>query len=64
MVGSFFTRCKNVVYEVSAGRAVLMDTAGHEMITLNPVGTSVWEQLVEPRRFEDLGGALAVAHPD
>jgi hypothetical protein len=33
------------VYEVSAGRAVLLDAAGSELITLNPVGTLVWNAL-------------------
>ena len=38
-------RAQDVVYEVVAGRAVLIDPAGVELITLNPVGTLVWQAL-------------------
>ena len=34
-----------VVYEVVDGQAVLVDPAGVELLTLNPVGTLVWEAL-------------------
>jgi hypothetical protein len=38
-------RSPDVVYEVVDGKAVLVDPDGVELITLNPVGTLVWEQL-------------------
>ena len=38
-----FRRSDEVVFEVSAGRAVLLDRTGKELITLNPVGTLVWQ---------------------
>lgn len=38
-------RADGVVYEVVDGQAVLVDAAGHEMITLNPVGTLIWQAL-------------------
>ena len=38
-------RAPDVVYEVVADRAVLIDPAGVELITLNPVGTLVWQAL-------------------
>jgi hypothetical protein len=38
-------RAQDVVYEVVDGRAVLIDPAGVELITLNPVGTLVWQAL-------------------
>ena len=41
-----------------------MDTTGHEMITLNPVGTQVWAQLAPSRRFQDLADTLSETYPD
>ena len=38
-------RAEGVVYEVVDGQAVLVDAAGREMITLNPVGTLIWQAL-------------------
>ncbi len=40
-----FRRSSDVTYEVVEGRAVLVDGAGTELITLNPVGTLVWKAL-------------------
>lgn len=38
-------RADGVVYEVVDGQAVLVDADGREMITLNPVGTLIWQAL-------------------
>ena len=38
-------RSPRVVYEVIDGRAVLVDPEGVELLTLNAVGTLVWEAL-------------------
>ena len=38
-------RSPQVVYEVVDGQAVLVDPDGVELITLNAVGTLVWEEL-------------------
>lgn len=38
-------RADGVVYEVVDEQAVLVDAAGQEMITLNPVGTLIWQAL-------------------
>jgi hypothetical protein len=38
-------RSPGVVYEVVDGQAVLVDPDGVELITLNAVGTLVWEEL-------------------
>ena len=40
-----WTRSPQVVYEVVDGQAVLVDPAGRELLTLNGVGTVVWEAL-------------------
>ena len=40
-----FQRADGVVYEVVDGKAMLVDMAGKELLTLNPVGTLVWEML-------------------
>jgi hypothetical protein len=36
-------RCEEVTYELVEGRAFLIDPAGREVITLNAVGSLVWE---------------------
>jgi hypothetical protein len=38
-------RSDEVVYDMAGERAVLLDAAGRELITLNPVGTIVWNEL-------------------
>ena len=40
-----FRRADDVNFEVVDGRAILLDASGAELITLNPVGTLVWEAL-------------------
>jgi hypothetical protein len=51
-------RSPNVVYEVVDGQAVLVDPDGVELITLNPVGTVVWEALDGERDASDLAADL------
>jgi len=47
-------RSPEVVFEVLDGRAVLVDPSGSELITLNPVGTLVWEALDEERNLDQV----------
>jgi len=51
-------RSPDVVYEVVDGQAVLVDPAGTELITLNQVGTLVWEELDGARDATDLATDL------
>ena len=60
MSGTRVQRADDVVYEVTGGRAVLLDAAGTELITLNPVGTLVW-QAIDGRR--DAHGLAAAIQP-
>jgi hypothetical protein len=53
-----FQRSPLVVYEVVDGQAVLVDPAGVELLTLNEVGTLVWEQLDGRRDAEHLAADL------
>jgi hypothetical protein len=59
-----FQRSDEVVFEVTGDRAVLLDATGKELITLNPVGTVVWQLLDEPRSAGDVAAALHAAFPD
>lgn len=45
-------------------RAMLIDAAGVEIITLNPVGTIVWSLLDQPRTAGEISGSLAARFPD
>ena len=38
-------RSPEVTFEIVDGRAILIDAKGTELITLNPVGTLVWNAL-------------------
>ncbi len=51
-------RAESVTYDVVDGRAILVDPLGAELLTLNPVGTMVWEALDGRREVEDLAGHL------
>jgi Coenzyme PQQ synthesis protein D (PqqD) len=51
-------RSPDVVYEVVDGKAVLVDPDGVELITLNPVGTVVWEELDGRRDAVELAADL------
>ena len=53
-----FSRADNVVVEVAEGKAYLVDVRREELITLNPVGTVVWEALDGKRAAADLADDL------
>ncbi len=56
-------RAESVTYDIVDGRAILVDPQGAELLTLNPVGTMVWEALDDQRDVADLAEHL-VAHLD
>jgi hypothetical protein len=56
-------RSPQVVYEVVDGQAVLLDAAGVELITLNAVGTLVWQQLDGAREEAELAAELSGHFP-
>ena len=64
MTSPRFRRSDQVVFEVTGDRAVLLDPTGKELITLNPVGTVVWQLLDEPRDAGEVAAALGAAFPD
>jgi hypothetical protein len=43
-----------VTYEVIEGQAVVIDPDGRELVTLNAVGTQIWEHLDGQRGVTDL----------
>ena len=51
-------RSPRAVYEVVDGQAVLVDPAGLELLTLNAVGTIVWEALDGRRGPAELAADL------
>ena len=51
-------RSPDVVYEVVDGRAMLVDPAGEEFLTLNEVGTLVWQALDGVRGPAEIAAAL------
>ena len=48
-----------MIWEVTASRAVLLDSEGTTLITLNPVGTLVWD-VIDGQPLEELTDLL---HP-
>ena len=53
-------RSEDVVFDLAGDRAVLLDPSGQELITLNAVGTLVWQEL-DGRR--DSAALAADLHP-
>jgi hypothetical protein len=47
-------RSERVTYDIVDGRAILVDIRGTELLTLNPVGTIVWEALDGQRDVGEL----------
>lgn len=54
-------RSPAVTYEIVDGRAMLIDAAGTEIITLNPVGSLVWSALDGKRDVAALADHLLAA---
>jgi coenzyme PQQ synthesis protein D (PqqD) len=52
--GMQFQRASGVMHELLDGHAVLLDPDAVRMLTLNPVGTLVWELLDEDRTCAEL----------
>jgi hypothetical protein len=51
-------RADNVLFEVVDGRAMLINSAGQELITLNPVGSMVWAALDGRHDAAELAASL------
>jgi hypothetical protein len=49
-----FRRASGVIYEELDGHAVLLDRNAVRMVTLNPVGTLVWQLLDDDRTSAEL----------
>ena len=64
MAAGRFRRVDGVFFEVTGDRAVLLDSSGTELITLNPVGTVVWQTLDRPRSAAEVAEHLHANFPD
>lgn len=53
-----------VVHDTVEDRAVLVDPAGQELITLNPTGSTIWHALDGQHDDEALADLLHAANPD
>jgi hypothetical protein len=52
--GVAYQQCPGATSETVDGEAVIVDPAGTELITLNPVGSLVWNELREPHETPEL----------
>ena len=57
------TRNPDVVSDTVEGKAVLVDPAGRELITLNAVGTLVWDALDGTRDAPELCRLIVERYP-
>jgi hypothetical protein len=57
-------RNPRVVADVVDGKAVLVDPAGREIITLNPLGTQVWDALDGSRDVDGVCRLIGERYPD
>jgi hypothetical protein len=53
-----FQRASGVIYDELHGHAVLLDRGAVRMLTLNPVGTLVWQLLDDERSCTELAALL------
>ncbi|MEM8904448.1 MAG: PqqD family protein [Actinomycetota bacterium] len=59
-----YRRSAGVTFEVSDGRAVLLDADGDTLTTLNPTGTRIWQDLDGRRDVGELAARLGAVHPE
>jgi Coenzyme PQQ synthesis protein D (PqqD) len=52
------------MFEMSGDRAVLLDASGSELITLNAVGSIVWNAMDTPIDMATLAAKLGETFPD
>ena len=57
-------RSSDVTYEVVDGQAVLVDPNGRELLTLNEVGTVVWQALDGTTEPAEIVHGLSAQFPD
>jgi hypothetical protein len=57
-------RASEVYFEVVEDKAVIVDPAGTELLTLNHVGTIVWQALDGERDESSITDELATRFPD
>ncbi len=58
---SGYRRAEGVLAEVLDGRAALVNPEGTELLTLNPVGSVVWEALEGEQSLDGLVAAVSAA---
>ncbi len=59
-----FSRAPRVLYDTLDERAVLIDAQGTELITLNALGTRVWQALDGARDDEAITGEITARFAD
>jgi hypothetical protein len=59
-----YRQSPEVVHESINGRSTLVDPSGQELITLNPVGSLVWEALGTPMDHQELTRSIVERFPD
>lgn len=64
MTGKSISRVPDVVSEMSGDRAILLDAAGVELITLNPVGSLIWNSIDGVVSADGLTSVLTAHFPD
>jgi hypothetical protein len=64
MRGVILARHPGVVSDVVDGKAVLVDPGGREIITLNALGSVVWELVDGSRDVDEVCRLVGERHPD
>ncbi len=59
-----YQRSAGVTAEMAGDQVVLLDGAGTQLLTLNVVGTMVWDRLGEPAGVDDLTQSVAAEFSD
>ena len=59
-----FHRVSTALHDVVEGRAVVVDGPSQQIVTLNEVGSLIWEELDEPRSLDDLVEVCSSHYPE
>jgi hypothetical protein len=57
-------RVPGVIWETAGSRVVLVEPTGEEIITLNPIGSLVWQSLGASETVADVVATVHAAHED
>ena len=63
-MSELFRRVSSALHDIVEGQAVVVDGPSQQIVTLNEVGSLIWEELDQPRSLDDLVTVCSSQYPD